>query len=145
MVSGIAVVVVSGGEVISSVDAVDDSDSICVIVSERDSAWGVWSFASLHPTKVKQRITAKNSGNRRFISFTSSQELSESVLGQIPRFADGITGQESVQHCPYPSVSENLSSLDRLSGDDCRSQFVNIAVVFPDLVWHFWYLIMHIP
>lgn len=62
----------------------------------------------------------------------------------IPRFADGITGQESVQHCPYPSVPENLPSLDRLSGDDCRPKFVNIAIGIPDLVRHFRYLIMHI-
>lgn len=31
----------SVGEIVSSVDAVDDSDSVCVIVSEGDSAWDV--------------------------------------------------------------------------------------------------------
>ena len=73
--------VVAGGGVGASVDGMDASDSseggavdsvsVCVIAAEGEESGGVLSLASLHPAKVKQKIRDRNSGNKRFMMFTS--------------------------------------------------------------------------
>ena len=75
---GGSVVISSGAE--DTADDVDASGSLdggavaWIFVEEADGeeAWGVRSFASLHPAREMQRIRDKNSGSKRFMIFTTS-------------------------------------------------------------------------
>lgn len=99
------------------------------------SASDRFSFSGRCP--VKQQRCSRSSASFAILS-------PQSGLGHVPRLADSVASEECIKHCPHTTISENLTSLYGLTGEDCRSQFINVAVTVPYLVWHFWDFIVHI-